>query len=641
MSNKKLRFIFLLSPIPFLILGIRYHDPFYFLIFGITLAFSVLLVIPNLFSGRFVTMPGIPKEFSQKKPTRSHRLEITKIIKKPNLGKEGFKKRFKTFLILSLIPLIFFNYLALFNLKINSEPTLFLSYVVSQLEALKAIWYLPILISAALLFMVSTTLRSKKLKGWSSPLLINSIVTTGVILTSTFLLSFFTVFLIGIGHVNLVAQKIRADPKGEGIIWGKEAVAGKLRQMDSPPRILGTDHNISKTIIEGKMSATKTGKFYVQKIVANIPDSLISPINVPKETLIMFDNSLVITEIDKDDIQTVSPIIGKLYVKNHLAPRYIKGEPLVEVLGRQDYLKFRDVQINKQLAKLGKLIAQVQSYLNQAYGNINQAKKTIATYEAEINSSISTRDSNDKSCRALSYCGYFGCYDYTDICNQKKAEWDSYIEGLKKDLEEWRLYLPQAQQDAVYYEESKRLLTDYRGLVEKQKESTPQELGLFEPEDSIKIVLESTSSKSLADYYAVLVHEYLHYTSYVSEERSLVPFFEEGLTEYFTRKIIADQLDTPTNIGYPLIHRIIKEMAKKVPEQELEEIYFNKDEKALISLLNGTYGKKFYSDSEFYFAVLSFVSTKEALKIANNIMFKIGGDEIKEDELLSTSSELR
>ena len=82
-------------------------------------------------------------------------------------------------------------------------------------------------------------------------------------------------------------------------------------------------------------------------------------------------------------------------------------------------------------------------------------------------------------------------------------------------------------------------------------------------------------------------------------------------------------------------------MTKKIPEDELKNIYFNKDEKALIALLNNTYGSKFYQDSEFYFQAMSYVSGKEALKLANNIMFKIGGKDLKEEDLNSTYSELK
>src|SRR3989344_2958924 len=105
------------------------------------------------------------------------------------------------------------------------------------------------------------------------------------------------------------------------------------------------------------------------------------------------------------------------------------------------------------------------------------------------------------------------------------------INGYYENIYDWEQALNVDQANLAEYQKAKDILVRYRDLVETQKDTTPYELGLFEEPSTIKVVLESTSDTALADYLAVLAHEYLHYTSYVSEERSLPQFFEEGLTE--------------------------------------------------------------------------------------------------------------
>ena len=74
-------------------------------------------------------------------------------------------------------------------------------------------------------------------------------------------------------------------------------------------------------------------------------------------------------------------------------------------------------------------------------------------------------------------------------------------------------------------------------------------------------------------------------------------------------------------------------MSKKISEKDLEDVYFTKNEEKLEYLLDKTYGKRFYEDSKYYFVALYYIQTVEGLEFANNLMFKIGGDEITEESL--------
>ena len=152
--------------------------------------------------------------------------------------------------------------------------------------------------------------------------------------------------------------------------------------------------------------------------------------------------------------------------------------------------------------------------------------------------------------------------------------------------------------------------------------------------------MDYTSSNTLADYLSTLVHEYFHYTSYVSEETVLPGFFEEGLTEYFARKAIKQELNISTQLGYPVLVKIIEKIVDDIGEDELKEIYLTKNTDRLIGILNEKYGDTFYNESELYFTLLPFLPAEDQLTVANNILIRIGGNQLNSDNIFSKESNL-
>ena len=178
----------------------------------------------------------------------------------------------------------------------------------------------------------------------------------------------------------------------------------------------------------------------------------------------------------------------------------------------------------------------------------------------------------------------------------------------------------------------------YKAMAEASKEDVPYELGLFQPDLGIKVVLESDNPETVADNIGILVHEYLHYTSYVPD-MSLPTFFEEGLTEYFSREIVDKNMGVKTKIGYPLITKVIERMTEKISEQEFRDIYFSKNSALLTSTLDRAYGKDFSKKYELYFEFISYLPPKDALEITNKFLDKIGVEKIVEEDLYSKASE--
>ncbi len=431
------------------------------------------------------------------------------------------------------------------------------------------------------------------------------------------------------------------DARSLNILSNDKEIIESLRKTSYMPKIVGNDDQMAKIIILSLLNRN-VSSFYNRVTLPSAISAKKIDLKLPGDILLLPNGTLVIKELNKSSIESMSPVLGRLMVKKYFDSKYIKEEPQIQVMGRQEYLKFREDQINEQLAEISKYVANTQSLINTTYGNISQDKQKITANQSGLSQATSSRESDYQYCKTAGYSSYyfntFYRYYSDSECESQRQKWDAIIVGFQKNITDWEESLRIDQYNLSEYQKTKDLLTKYRDLIATQKENSPGELGLFESPNKIKVVLESTSDKAIADYFAIVTHEYLHYTSYVSEERTLPQFFEEGLTEHYSRQIIYDQTGTKTNIGYPTIVPIIKKIAKDIPREELERVYFTKDSKLLIALLNQKYGTNFYRDSEYYFNIIPYLNPSDALELVNNIMFKIGGSKLTENELYSTSS---
>lgn len=621
--SKLLRWFTLIFPLVFLWLGLVYKDVFYFFLFFGFLILSVFVILPKFFSDKHITFT---LNLFKKKKHSEHKLP-TKKQNLPHLFNGIMKKAF----LLSVITLIFFTFfflfLTLFHLKITSQHSIFFEYYESFFRSIVGGWGL-LLIAFVILSVYLFNQRIKTFFG--------SILIVFSILILSFNVAFFTSFLVAAAEMHLVTSKLVSDPKGSGIFFEAKTIKEKLKKTDPPPKVYGITSDLSKSIVPFYVEdqSKNKGEFYKAKVLKNIPQFLTPEADFPNASIALVKDNLLIKEINKEEIQLISPILGKLMVKQYIKPHYIKDEPKVSVLGRQEYLKFRDDEINKQIKKIDEALTEIKGYINTFAGRVQEDRAKIAANQSAIDDAVAQKESKYNYCLTLA--------DYYEIeksyCDRVKTQWDALIAEYQKNIEGWQEQLAYDQKQLQEYQELEPIFENYREMIASQKDLAPQELGLFEPENSIKVVLDKVSPKAVTDFLATLTHEYLHYTSYVSEERTLPQFFEEGLTEYYSRKTIEKALNRKTNMGYPVLVKIIEEMAKKIPKEELERIYFTKSETDLIAVLDSAYGKDFYKDSEYYFTAISFAPPRESLKIANNIMFRIGGKDLKEEDLYSAEA---
>lgn len=636
MPNKILpRILFILSAL-LLLAGFNSKDPFYYALSIISLFVAYLTVNPSILGKRKAKLPSLPNIGSL--PNLSFKISPQGWFKNLKKIKQSKKDEFtyKNLPALSrtvygfifMVFLFTFTLISILKIPSVNGQNLLAGYYLSQLSYLRGVLpYIAVGIIGAIFIA-----KNRDHKVTSFQLISRALIITFL----AFNLALPLTYLLGIVHVNLDGFRISNSASSSDVAWGKDSILAKLQENKKLPKILGVDKGIKKTIINAYISQADR-RFYTSDVLQNIPDSLYLLFKNRNESLVMAGDTLIVTNLNKNEIEAISPKIGKLFVEKYLEPSYIKDEPKIGVLGRQEYLKYRDEQINKRLDEIDGVIAWAQRQINIIWGNIQNAKSKIQQNKDGLASAISEKDSDDRSCRTACYYSYYfnQCYRYyTDsYCDSVKAGWDKTIAQYQKNISDWEVYLSQQQSSLPEYTEYKDYFEDIRVLVESQKDIVPYELGVFEPDNSIKVALDSTSTKSVTDYFSTLIHEYLHYTSYVSDERDLPLFFEEGLTEYFTRKILENEFSESSTSGYSHIVEVIEEMMKKIPEEEFKRIYFTKNENLLISLLNKEYGSQFYRDSQYYFDAMTFVSSNQGLKFANNIMTRIGGKELIYDDV--------
>jgi len=161
-----------------------------------------------------------------------------------------------------------------------------------------------------------------------------------------------------------------------------------------------------------------------------------------------------------------------------------------------------------------------------------------------------------------------------------------------------------------------------------REENVSHETGVFIPPDVIKIAHDDMINNEVDEYLSTLVHEYLHFVSDGYWEEKYNAFFEEGLTEHYTREIMMEMAGCDESWSYPIVVKILRYMMEDIPDGEFEDIYFLKDGEGLAVILDEKYGDGFYERNLFDFNYIVYSYDDDAFDKANMIMDQIGGEEI-------------
>lgn len=478
-------------------------------------------------------------------------------------------------LFLTIASVIFFCSAFFATLPQQTTDILFVRYLFLQASFINS-YFIIFLISFVILTVIF--FRSNFDKKYSPfKILFFSTIQTISIFFGGIILSFGLLMLIAFLHLTIFSIIFNSNPAMLGVVTDTTMIAQRLTKSSQAGTVVIADQKENQMLFVLAQATSGTDNFYGNYVLSAIPQQMIIPITVKLPSMLLFDDTLIVTDFDERQLETMSPLLGYLLIKHYFPRRFIQSYPNVVFMDQEEYRLYRNDDAQKKLEKIDTEIEKIE-------GKISSLSAQLKT------------DSKQK--RALTKI--LSAYQY----------YEAYFKMQKEKM-----------QNAT--------------------EHIPNELGVFNHPDTIRIVFNASNPPRIIDYFAILAHEYLHYASFVSEEKRFTSsFFEEGLTEYFARNTIHKSFSTQTNLGYPVQVKIILAMTNMLTESELAEIYFMKDEDALARALNRVYGDHFYEENYILFETLQYTSDpKEMLQLANTIMEQIGATPLTERDMVSSFSD--
>lgn len=463
---------------------------------------------------------------------------------------------------------------------------------------------------------------------------------SGALIVSSFLS---LILLLGIAFLQLNSLVITIDinPQIVGVTTDRTTIVKLLKQATNPPDIIATADSKEREVVGIAQNSTGTASLYGKNLLPAIPNLFILPIERQLSSMILADNTLIITKINEDDLQAIAQTLAYDYVKHYFPTRPIKANPTITIMNTHEYLTHRQDGADDRVTQLNSEIQLVQDKISSLSAGIQHDKDQVDYYEGLASESAKTLDDQYKKCvNAGEYHGNTYVHYYSEsYCKTQQDNVSNSQENYDKDVTDWTDLLSYDENQLAAYKSYIDFFTAEKTITQVGRASLPDELGVFEPPQSIRIALQTSDSHAIADYIETLIHEYLHFASYVEGQKLTSTFFEEGLTEYFARQATQDSLQVTTNVGYPLQVKIITAMTKRIDESEFADIYFSKNQQQLEDTLNRVYGDDFYQKYYSIFQALMYTAdAKKELQFANTIMHAIGGHPLKEKDLESTYS---
>lgn len=443
-------------------------------------------------------------------------------------------------------------------------------------------------------------------------------------------------------ELNSVATIININPRVLGIISDKKTIVRSLQSANEPPTIIASDKDSYQQVVAIAEAITGKNNFYGEALLKTIPSFLVLPTQ-PISSIFLLDNTLIITSINATDLQSISPYVGYMFVKSYFPLRTIRYYPNIVVLKEKSYDVDRIGDLQDKLNALESQIVLTNRYISSTSAAIDADTATVTADQSLIQQTYREKETAEKKCFAAgSYVvGIFVHTNSQAYCENQVTPYDTTVETLTSEIDKLTKRIADNKKQVELDKTYLTFFAAQKNATAILSKNIPHELGVFRPIKTIRIVIDSSNSHAIADYFETVVHEYLHYASFQEKKAFSLLFFEEGLTEYFARQAIANSLKTSTNLGYPVFVKIIKEMTKSIPETDLADIYFTKDQDRLETTLNRVYGENFYKNNALRFATLQYASNQnQVLSIANTIMKDLGGKPLTKQDLYSTLSNL-
>jgi len=543
-----------------------------------------------------------------------------------------------SFIALIIVYSLFVSFFGRFNANITSP---LLSYLNIQTR---------FILDHLLFFCLGTlgvTFLFFKATGGKEPNLFKNYLSfigkTAIIFIGGFFTSFVLLFLIAAVELNVLSLTSYISPKILGVESNTQVIKDRLKGFSSLPVIIAGENRGS--VLSLTIAQAQAGKdsFYGGRIIPYFPSFLVIPARLSDSGVLLVGNSLIITDIRSSDFQKIGPITAYLMIKSYFPGKAIKSYPELSIMDKNEYLSFRKGDFEQKLQKFDEVVATIKEDIKSINSDIEDLETKVSDNESELKTLKLKREKEYTKCINTGHyeSGVFIKENTKEYCQRQMEELDALVKKTEDDGKELNSTLEKDKEKLGQYQSYETFYANQKILTQEESTYISYEFGTFNPPDSIKILLSfENTQKAMGDYFVLLVHEYLHYARFDGNGKNLsTAFFDEGLTEYFARKIIKSGMGVDTNLSYPVNIKIIDQITKRISENDLFDVYYQNDQAGLEKLLDRVYGENFYKNNIILFETLQYTSDqKQILKVANDLMSELGGEALNEKDLKTTYS---
>ena len=230
-------------------------------------------------------------------------------------------------------------------------------------------------------------------------------------------------------ELNVLSLMVNINPHSLGIITDREKVVKTLKASVNPPQIIASDNDQYKELQAIAQTTTGTGSFYGSSILPSIPKLFVLPIKKIGSS-IMLDQTLIISEINPQDLQEYSPLVGYLFIKNYFPTEAVKFYPKIFVMSEDEYQKYRQQDFNKKVADVQLQLNETNQSIATLSAAIQNEKDNITDNQNFITSGYLQRDKQYNNCMSVGNYQSGGFYhtNSKDYCQSQVANLNNAIQ---------------------------------------------------------------------------------------------------------------------------------------------------------------------------------------------------------------------
>ncbi len=422
-----------------------------------------------------------------------------------------------------------------------------------------------------------------------------------------------TIYSIKLSSEKSIALKHLQNIKIEGDV---DAILEKIKNTQK--LIYYSDYSIGSgallaTIIDeiGNNKLNFYQSFYIplyfwkNNIVTNNPI-------IDKAEIISFNNNIIIDKnIKRESLQRLLLPIGNSYILNSYY-KYVSNR-----LSKLQSFSLVDDDRYSIFVR-AKQISNLQEYISKNESGFRANLKIIEEYPSLVQKNIQDEQKFVVDAEKKYNDGCVVTIIYNDCSEFRKTIDKSKIvisENKIIAVDDYNLAKKNNEEISITLVKQRKEMDDILSRTQSELENNKTDYSVGMALDNKNIYIRYFKENPMNnEVMRVVIHELLHIYSMSQEHSNLPESLNEAMTEYFTTKAMGyEKIDMIRASGYPLELQVVMALLERIPQDELEGIYFSQDE------------NKFKVDMKQYFPNTDYKEFMNKLDSIFNSTYRVGG----------------